>query len=353
VEGLSFRRLLTDAAVYTRGVGDEYLVIGVYVDDLIIMGASLNLVEEVKAQFSAEFEMTDLGEVDRVLGIKIERDRSNGWLKMHQLKFAEDVLKRFNMQNCFGVANPTVVGEVMTKEDGPETPEEDENMKNVPYREAIGSLMYLMVCTRPDLALSIGVASRFMVSPRRRHWEFVKRILRYVQKTKSFGLKFVKGSGLKVEGYCDSDWGGDIDTRKSTTGYVFLMGGAAISWSSKRQKIVALSSTEAEYIAAAQAAKEVLWINQFLEELNVWEGAIKVWSDNQSALKIMRSQVTHERTKHFDIRLHFLRNLVYEGMLEVEYISTKCQVADSLTKAVLKDKFEYCRLHFGVEEMMC
>ena len=177
----------------------------------------------------------------------------------------------------------------------------------------------------------------------------MKRILRYVQQTKSYGLRFKRGDSIQMGGYCDSDWGGCLMTRRSTSGYVFLLGGAAVSWSSKRQTSVAMSSCEAEYMAASHAAKEALWETSFLQELGVMNRLkVTVQCDSQSALRLMKNPQFHSKTKHIDIHVHFIRELVETGRVNFEFCGTDLQVADALTKGVPGPKFRFCRLEMGV-----
>jgi len=287
---LGFSRCLGDEATYVRGVGKNQVYLGVYVDDLVVMSEVSDKVLEVKQALTSKFEMADLGEVSTILGIRVLRDVKSGELTLDQSKYVGQVLKKFGMENAKPVVTPLVVGTKLSKSDCALTKEDREEMKEKPYRSVVGSLMYLMICTRPDLAASIGILSRFLENPGVDHWEAVKRVLRYLQLTKDKCLKFVKHPVMVFDGYVDSDWGGCPDTRKSTGAYVFRLGGTAISWASKRQSSVALSSCEAEYMAACQASKEAVWLGNFLEELGIpREGALNIQTDSQSALQLMKT----------------------------------------------------------------
>ena len=212
--------------------------------------------------------------------------------------------------------------------------------------------MYLMVSTRPDIAAAVGILSRFMENPGRIHWEGVKRVLRYVQGTKDFCLRYESQGSLTITGFCDSDWAGCLDTRKSTGGYVFLLGKGAISWSSKRQKSTSLSSCEAEYVTAAHAAMEVSWLRNFLGELHLEpSGPIMVGCDSQSAMNLIDNPVYHERSKHIQLKMHYIREQVSASEVEFSYVATNVQVADCLTKAVPGEKVRFCRGEMGVKEL--
>jgi hypothetical protein len=262
-----------------------------------------------------------------------------------------------------------LVGSKLSKEDDDYGDGEDKKkMVGVSYRAIIGSLMYLMVSTRPDLAAAVGILSRFLENPLKSHWSAVKHLLRYIQGTKQHGLLFRKkgkeqnlelrgfnhgwstvGEALEVQGFSDADWAGCIDTRRSTTGYVFLLGGAAISWSSTRQQTVALSSTEAEYMAATSATQEAIWQRDFLQELGIMQQeASQVWTDNQSALKLMHNPLHRKQVKHVNLRFFFLREQIEKGVVKFSFLGTEEQVADSLTKAVSIQKTEFCRHSMGV-----
>ena len=287
--------------------------------------------------------MVDFGEINSILGIRVRRDKQKGILFLDQAKYTTEVLRRFAMETCNGVETPLNTSSKLSKSST------NEGDVDFPYRAAIGSVMYLMLMTRPDLGAAIQILSRFMESPDHTHWEAMKRVFRYISHTKDLGLKFQKIDNFELTGFCDSDWGGCVDTRRSTSGYVFMLGGAAVSWSSKRQATVAMSSCEAEYLAASHAAKESVWAMGLLREFGFNESKpVRIFSDSQSAIKLVKNSVFHSRTKHIDIHTHFIRELVENRSIEMIYISTDFQVADSLTKGLPKSKTIFCREKMGV-----
>ncbi|RVW17179.1 Retrovirus-related Pol polyprotein from transposon TNT 1-94 [Vitis vinifera] len=231
-------------------------------------GSDIEKINNLKKQLSKQFAMKDLGAAKQILGMRIIRDKANGTLKLSQSEYVKKVLSRFNMNEAKPVSTPLGSHFKLSKEQSPKTEEERDHMSKVPYASAIGSLMYAMVCTRPDIAHAVGVVSRFMSRPGKQHWEAVKWILRYLKGSLDTCLCFT-GASLKLQGYVDADFAGDIDSRKSTTGFVFTLGGTAISWTSNLQKIVTLSTTEAEYVAATEAGKEMIWLHGFLDELDM------------------------------------------------------------------------------------
>lgn len=219
------------------------------------------------------------------------------------------------------------------------------------YQSAVGSLMYAMLGTRPDIAFAVSVVSRYASNPDESHWKAVKRIFRYLNGTRDWHLVF-RGDLKPLTGYTDADWAGDQDTRRSTSGYVFDVGSAAISWSSKRQPTVALSSCEAEYMGQTQATKEAVWLRGLLNELNPsakCTQAVVLFCDNQGAMALAKNPQFHARSKHIDIQHHYVREQVTAGNVALEFVPTDKQVADGLTKALAKDKFERFRQLVGLE----
>lgn len=218
-------------------------------------------------------------------------------------------------------------------------------MSKIPYASVVGSIMYTMVCTRPDISHAISVASRYMGDPGLRHWEALKWILRYLKGTSNLGIKFEADtdSGSDVlKGFVDSDFGANLDNRRSQTGYVFTLFGSAVSWRSGLQHVVALSTTEAEYMAMAEAVKESVWLRGILGEFGIKQDSVKILCDNQSALHLAKHQVFHERSKHIDIRLHFIRDLVEKGVVELVKVHTDDNASDMLTKTLSTSKFKHC-----------
>ncbi|KAL3641556.1 hypothetical protein CASFOL_012371 [Castilleja foliolosa] len=212
--------------------------------------------------------------------------------------------------------------------------------------------MYAMVCTRPDLAHALSILSRFMSNPGKAHWQAAKWLMRYVKGSVNLSLIYRKSEedNNMIEGYVDSDYAGCSDTRKSTTGYVFTAFGGAISWKARLQKVVALSSTEAEFIAATEAVKEAMWFKGVIKELLNRNDVITVYCDNQSALHLSKNPMFHERSKHIDVRLHFIRDVIERKEVHMEKVGTEDNPADMLTKVLPMSKFRYCLELIQVEE---
>lgn len=215
---------------------------------------------------------------------------------------------------------------------------ERECMARVPYASAVGSLMYAMVCTRPDLAQAVSVVSRYMGQPGKEHWQAVKRIFRYLKGTSDVGLIYGSDTCI-LAGYSDSGYAADLDARRSITGYAFTVGSSLVSWRATLQPTVALSTTEAEYMALTEAAKEGIWLKGLISDLGFPQDKAIIFCDSLSAICLAKDQVHHERTKHIDVRYHFIRT---EKGIAVRKINTKDNPADMLTKPIPRSKFMHC-----------
>lgn len=343
-----FSRCHGDHCCYFKKLGTSYLILLLYVDDMLVAGSSMDEIVNLKAQLSKEFAMKDLGSAKKILGMRISRDRARGKLKLSQEEYVKKVLKRFNMENAKPVSTPLASHFKLSSERNAVTDEEQSYMASVPYASAVGSLMYAMVNTRPDIAHAVGVVSRFMANPDKEHWEAVKWILRYLKGTTDLALCY-GGSDICLQGFVDSDLAGDIDSRKSTTGYVFTLGSAAVSWVSRLQRIVTISTTEAEYVAATEACKEMVWLRSFMKELGKEQDKCRLFSDSQSAIHLAKNVAFHSRTKHIDIKYHFIRSLLEEGQFTLEKIHTSENPADMFTKVVTVGKLKACSASVGLQ----
>ena len=240
----------------------------IYLDGILLIRNETMKLSEVKAWLVKQFQMKDLGEASYVLGIQIIRDRKNRLLVLSQEYYIDKVLTHFSMQNSKKGLLPTRHRVVLLKEKCPKTPQEEEDMRRVPYASAVGSLMYAMLCTRPDICYAVGIVSRYQSNPGKEHWIAVKHILKYLRRTKNYMLIY-SGGDLKPIGSTDSDFQSDRDSRKSTSGSVFSLGGGAVIWRSIKQSSIADSTMEAEYIAACEAAKESVWLKKFCTDLEI------------------------------------------------------------------------------------
>ena len=344
LERFGFVESSSDPSLFMRPSQDSMVFVLVYVDDILIAARDLASVAEVKAQLMASFEARDLGEAQLFLGMTISRDRGSKMVKLSQERMTRELAAKFGLGEAKGKSVPISTSVRLAKGDG-----EPLDVGLHPYSGLVGSLMYLAVCTRPDIAQSVGALGRYMAAPTDTHWQTAKGVLRYLSSTADLGLTWGgPGAQLGLEAYCDADYAGDVDTRRSTTGYVFMLNGGAISWSSRRQQTVAASTTEAEYMAAAHAVKEALWVRKLLDDLQQPVETVLIRADNQSAIKLLKNPVFGQRSKHIDVAYHFARERVASKEIEFLYVDTKLMVADVLTKAVPEAKLAFCRTGMGV-----
>ncbi|KIJ41161.1 hypothetical protein M422DRAFT_172542 [Sphaerobolus stellatus SS14] len=333
-ESMGFRRCNSNHAVFIKDDNGIRVVVAVYVDDLLIFSSSIEAVKKVKKDLKGKFEMTDLGEAHWILGMEITRDRPSHTLSISQKAYFAEILERFGMSDCKPAPTPMEVGVSLRKLSEAEVDSQH-------YQSAVGSLMYGMIGTHPDVAHSVGVLSQHCATPGEEHEKGNKRVLRYIKGTTDLGLVFIGSGNTKIEVFIDADWAQDKNNRHSLTGYVCTLAGATISWSSKKQSSTAQSSTEAEYMAATHAAKEALWLRMFMRELGFEQDSpTPLYVDNQSAITLVKNSEFHSRTKHINVRYHFIRENVEDEQIELVYIPTEDQVADALTKGLSKVKLD-------------
>lgn len=344
---LKFKPLGADACVYMREENGKLTLVVIYVDDLIIASNNKKM-SKLKENLAKSFEMKDLGQLHYCLGIEFSQDKTKNEIRMTQRKYIQDVLRRFNMTDCKPADTPMNPALKLSKQVSPTTEENKKQMSQIPYRNLVGSLMYLATSTRPDIAHAISALSQFNENPGQGHWKAAKRVLRYLKKTENLGITFTK-TGEKLNGFSDADWGANIDDRRSYTGYIFKLAGGAINWSSRKQKTVAMSSAEAEYMALSEAAKETIYIRRFLSEVIGELDVTTIFCDNQSAGLMAKNPVFHERTKHIDLRYHFVREAVEDGKIKIGYLPTEDMPAYVLTKGLSMPKHEKCINDIGLK----
>ncbi|KAL4342059.1 hypothetical protein GQ457_08G024400 [Hibiscus cannabinus] len=300
LQKLGFQRCINEATLYLKKDKNAYLlVISLYVDDLLVMGSNDKTVLEFKLSMQKEFEMSDLGLMSYFLGMKINQSKVSIFIS--QNKYALDVLKKFKLESCKGVDSPLPSNLKLSKNDG------EKLCDPSTFRSIFESLLY-MTATRPDLMFPATLLSRFLISPTDVHLGVAKRVLRYVKSTLGEGLNYLKMDNVVLTGYFDSDWAGSLDDMKSTSLYVFNLGSGAICWSSKKQQVMAQSTTEVEYIIAASVANQAIWLRNLLSDLGFkQESAIVLLCDNKSAIAIAENPVQHGRTKHINVKFHAIR----------------------------------------------
>jgi hypothetical protein len=345
LQKLGFINCKAEHGLYTRVKNKQRLIVGVYVDDLIIMGRSTADVNQFKTEMKRIFCMSDLGALSYYLGIEVKQSDQGVWLC--QNAYASKLLEKTGMKNCNPYAVPMETKLKLSKESDSPLVDATE------YRSLIGSLRYLLH-TRPELTFSVSYLSRFMESPRQEHMAAIKHILRYVAGTLDFGLFYPRGNGgdLGILGYSDSDMAGDVDDTKSTSGMIFFLGDNPAAWSSQKQRVVALPSYEAEYIAGTGAACQGVWLRRLLEELIGTKVVVpRIKMDNQSVIALGKNPVLHNRSKHIKTKYHFIRECVEHRKICLEFVGTHDQLADILTKPLARVRFQELRGRIGVTKL--
>ena len=341
---IGFQISAFDPCLYIKIVEGHCVLLLVYVDDVLVTGSSTELIARTKIDLKGRFEMTDSGKCAFVLGIELV-DNDDGSVTMCQRRYINDILKRFGMDDCKAVISPTDISTKLLPSDAP-------TKVDAPFREAVGARMHLMTATRPDIAYAVGYVSRFMENPQVEHWVAVKRILRYLQGTKTHGICFQPGDKIDFCGDSDADWAGDHFDRKSTSGYAFILMSAPISWGSKKQSSVSLSTSEAEYIALSLAIQEGKWIHHLLCEIldaaSEQGPNLKIYKDNQSCIKMTKNPVNHDRAKHIDIKYHHIRDEIKRGEVYLEYCQTSNMLADIMTKGLPGPRHKYMTAALGL-----
>jgi hypothetical protein len=322
-----------DSTLFTRKVGNDLFVCQIYVDDIIFGSTNKGCCDEFSQTMVKRFEMSMMGELNFFLGFQVKQLKEGTFLC--QTKYTHDILKKFNMENAKPIKTPMGTNGHLDLDIG------GKSVDQKVYRSMIGSLLYLCA-SRPDIMLSVCLCARFQSNPKECHLRAVKRIMRYLVHTSHLGLWYPKGSNFNLVGYSDADYAGCKIDRKSTSGTCQFLGKSLVSWASKKQNSVALSTAEAEYVAAAHCCAQLLWMRQTLKDYGYTFNRVPLLCDNESAIKIAENPCEHSRTKHIDIRHHFLRDHNLKGDIEISHVRTNDQVADIFTKPL--DEKRFCAL---------
>ena len=330
----NFVQNAVDHCICTMKNENEMVIILVWVDDLIIAATNDELLSKIKQMLNDKFHMKDLGTLSYFLGISFEQ--GEGYVKMNQTKYLLKILEKFEMSNCKPRSTPC---EQKLECNG------DEQIDSTKYREVVGSLIYAMTCTRPDICWIVTKLSQYLSKPQKEHWVAAKHVLRYLKGTVNYDLCYRKCEGdLSLVGYSDADWASSTEDRRSTTGYCFSLieTGPLVSWKSRKQPVVALSSCESEYIALSAAVQEGLYLTQLINDIKVGinQNSILIFEDNQGTIALSKNPVNRSRAKHIDIKYHFIRDEVNKGKVVLEYCPTGEMVADVMTKPTTRCKME-------------
>ncbi|CAF4946395.1 unnamed protein product [Pieris macdunnoughi] len=339
LSSIGFSKSNVDPCVYYKYENEHVMFITIYVDDILLFHNCQESANNIKIKMKNNFKMNELGIAYCYIGLCISY--SSEGIAIDQTRYIENTLRRFGMEQCNSVGTPMEPNIKFSS---------SEKFESIPYQEATGCLLYISQGTRPDICYAVHTLCRYNSSHTEEHWNAVKRLFRYLQGTKYLQLVYKSNVDEEITGYSDSDWASCTEDRKSCTGYIFNFQGAAISWNSKRQQTVALSTTEAEYMALSAATQEAMWLRQLHCEL--WPSLkvtpITLYCDNQSAIKLTGTYSYHARSKHIDVRHHYLRNKVECGDLKIEYVGTDSMVADCLTKALPKPKHQHFLIAMGL-----
>lgn len=332
-----FKKNAVDQCIYLKISGSKYVILVLYVDDILLASNDSDMLYETKRFLSSNFEMKDLGEASYVIGIEIHRDRSRGILGLSQRAYIDKVLKKYNMQSCSPSVAPVVKGDKFGLYQCPKNDLEREQMGLIPYASVVGSLMYAQVCTRPDIAYITGMLGRYQSNPGMDHWKAAKKVLRYLQGTKDLMLTYRKMDNLEVMGYSDSDFAKCADDKKSTSGYIFLLSGGPISWRSRKQELTTTSTMMAEYVACYHATSHAILLKNLISGLRVVDSIsrpLRLYCDNSAAVNFSNSTSSSGAGLYLDTKYLYVREKVEDKSIVIEYISTHDMLADPLTKGL-------------------
>ncbi|XP_019087606.1 PREDICTED: uncharacterized protein LOC109127414 [Camelina sativa] len=313
----------------------------IYVDDIVFGSTCQPLVKQFVESMSQEFEMSMVGELRYFLGLQVEQ--SADVIFVSQSTYAKELVQRFGLDKSKEAKIPMGANDKLSKE------EEGEDVDERLYKGMIGSLLYL-TASRPDICLSLGICACYHAKPKMLHLLAVKKIIKYIKGTLDFGIYYTKDTNTSLSGYCDADWAGFVDDRRSTSGDCFFMGNNLISWHNKKQNSVSLSTAEAEYIALGSCCTQLLWMRQMASDYGMESDPLLIHCDNLSAINISKNHVQHSRTKHIDIRHHFVRVLVEAKLIEIDHVSIDLQLTDLFTKPLDFNRFVNLRKSIGVCE---
>ncbi|GAU42103.1 hypothetical protein TSUD_134870 [Trifolium subterraneum] len=334
-----YRKRGNDKTLFVKKEKGDFIIAQIYVDDIVFGGMSSKMVQHFVQQMQSEFEMSLVGELTYFLGLQVKQMENT--IFVSQSKYAKNIVKKFGMDGGNHKRTPAATHLKLTKD------ETGIDVDQSLYRSMIGSLLYL-TASRPDITFAVGVCARYQAQPKMSHLVQVKRILKSVNGTCDYGILYCHSENSTLVGYCDADWAGSADDRKSTSCACFFLGNNLISWFSKKQNSVSLSTAEAEYIAAGSSCSQLLWMKQMLKEYNVEQDVMTLYCDNLSAINISKNPIQHSRTKHIDIRHHFIRDLVEDKIVTLEHIGTEDQLADIFSKALDAVQFEKLRGKLGI-----
>lgn len=354
---MGWARLSTEWSVYYRRFENGKIsIITTHVDDMNVLGSTRNEIQAVKGGLRERFEIVELGDVEWIVGIRVRRDRPNRAIFLSQTSMIDNIIKTYGQTDANPVLTPLDHNIKLSHADCPAADDlaQIETMSKIPYRQLIGALLYVALSTRPDIAYAVNFLCQFNANPGKNHWQGAIHIVRYLKRTRDWELRLGGTGPMELNGFTDSSYGGTagpLGSRRSTSGFGFSLGveSGLVSWSSKRQDVTADSTSEAEYMACSHASKEALWLRNLLMQLELEpKAATVIQCDNQSSISLTRDQSHHQRSKHIDIKHHFVRDYVEMGKLWFHYVPTKENIADIFTKALPAPLHSYLRGKLGL-----
>jgi hypothetical protein len=350
LSSMGFKRVQSDHGLYIYLRDDLRILMPVFVNDITLACKDGAKIDSVIQELSQHFKLRDLGPTTQLLGLEIHRDRPNRRLCISQSQFITNLLQEHGLSDSKPVSTPLNPGSRLSTSMCPQNDAEAQEMRQCPYISVVGSLMYLAVTTRPDITYAAGGLARFNSNPGLAHWQAAQHVLCYLKGTTTHKLIYQPSTSPEpFITYSDADHGGNPDNGKSTGGYVVKIGSGAVSWSSKLQSLVALSTTEAEHMSAVEAGKEILWMRSFMGELGYdISGPSLLRMDNQSAIAVSKNPEHHSTMKHLSLHLFWLRDAVQDGLIAPTFVPTQEMVADIFTKALDRFKVQRCAEMLGL-----
>ena len=338
---MGFTRLSSDAGLFLYKSKDDFVLVIVYVDDALFCGKNKSLVAELKAKFMKRWECRDLGETKEFLRMRILRVGRE--IRIDQILYLDKLVIRCGLQNAKSAPTPLPAGYIPEPNKGQATADLRSR-----YQTVIGSLLYIMLGTRPDIAFAVTKLAQYAVNPSQEHLNKALYVCRYLIGTRDYYLSYDGRKGLGLTACTDSDWASDPNSRRSQTGFFLKLAGGIFSWTSRAQKTIAHSATEAEYMALSDCSRQVVWIRSLLSEIGYKLKAVPICGDNQGSIFMSSNPVTEARSKHIDIRFHYIRQVVEEGKVEVFFIDGNDNPADMFTKNLGHIKFNKFRAQLGL-----
>jgi hypothetical protein len=325
-----FKHNGADKCVYSKFTSEYGIIVCLYVDNMLIFGTNMLNVCETKKYLASVFKMKDLNEADTILGIKVKRH--SGGYALCQSHYIEKVLLKYKHLNVKEVNTPFDSNYKLVENTG-------RAIAQLEFASAIGSMMYVMHCTRPDIAFAVNRLSRYTSNPSAEHWKAIARVLGSLKKTKDLGL-YYSGYPAVLEGYSDTNWVTSVVDNKSTSGWIFTLGGGAISWTSKKQSCISHSTMKSEFIALASTGKEAEWLKNMLYDIELWPqpmSAISIYCDSQATMSKAYSKIYNGKSRHISLRHEYVRQLIEDGVISIVYVKSNRNLADPFTKSLSRD----------------